>query len=363
MCGEGQESHHGNKIKDIIAVDFFCGAGGVTRGLTDAGINVKAGIDIEGEFRTTYEKNNPESSFIEMDVASVTPNYIKSFFWKDENTYTLFAGCAPCQPFSNHSLKLTKQNEVRRTTLSYFGSLISKVKPDLVFSENVPGIEKKFEGAILDNFISVLEKSGYIVKNSVVDAKGYGVPQSRKRMVILASRLGRELDFPGRTHGPGLMPYVTVKDAIRRYPRIKAGVRTEPIPNHYSVGLSEQNIKRLKSTRKNGGGRKDWPSDLRLRCHEREDCGHSDVYGRMSWDRPAPTMTCRCYSISNGRFGHPSQTRAISFREAAALQTFPDSYTFYGVSNFSLGMQIGNAVPVHLAKVFGSYLVDCVSRV
>ena len=156
------------------------------------------------------------------------------------------------------------------------------------------------------------------------------------------------------------MPYQTVKDAIGKLPPIRAGKKHRSIINHESAGLSEKNKSRLSYVPKNGGSRDSWPQELVLECHKNH-VGHKDVYGRMKWNAPSPTLTCKCTSISNGRYGHPSQLRAISQREAACLQTFPMSYEFYG--NFqSKAMQIGNSVPVLLAKAFGEYLITSLNK-
>ena len=188
-----------------------------------------------------------------------------------------------------------------------------------------------------------------------MNAKNYGVPQNRRRFVLIASRLF-EPQIPDETHGEGLFPYVTVFDAIHRFPPLVAGEINEDIPNHRAAGLSELNLQRIQHTPHDGGGRLDWPEELWLNCHE-NFTGHSDVYGRMYWNRVAPTLTVKCFSISNGRFAHPEQDRAISLREAAAIQTFPDDYVFEG-SLQEIGKQIGNAVPVLLANVLGEYILN-----
>lgn len=352
MCGGGTTGRE--KKKQIVAIDFFCGAGGVTKGLSQAGINVIAGIDIDPEFKLTYETNNSPSAFIEKDIRGVTADEIQTLLepYRDDS-FILFAGCAPCQPFSSHyNGESDGRSDRRKYALKIFGQLVDEVEPDFIFSENVPGIEEKYNGKIMNSFISTISKKYYPPAKEIIDAKSYGVPQTRKRLIIMASRFG-PIELPQKTHGPGLIDYVTVRDVIEKYPRIKAGSTHESIPNHKTPALSKLNLRRIKTTLKNGGGRNDWPKDLRLKCHKKKGCGHSDVYGRMKWDAPAPTLTCRCYSLSNGRFGHPTQARAISFREAATLQTFPEDYVFYGKSNFSIGTQIGNAVPVMLAQVIG----------
>ena len=139
---------------------------------------------------------------------------------------------------------------------------------------------------------------------------------------------------------------------IGDYPAIRAGESHKTVPNHTAMELSELNLKRIRHTTADGGDRRSWPGELWLECHRKTTVGHTDVYGRMFWDRPAPALTCRCVSLSNGRYGHPSQNRAISLREAAALQTFPDHFVFHGTMQ-QIAHQIGNAVPVAFATVFG----------
>jgi DNA (cytosine-5)-methyltransferase 1 len=171
---------------------------------------------------------------------------------------------------------------------------------------------------------------------------------------MLASRLG-EVTFPSRTHGPGRRAYRTVRDAIGMTPPLGAGESDDALLNHRAAGLSPLNLRRIRSTRE-GGGREDWPPDLYPDCHRDGYEGHTDVYGRLRWDAPASGLTTRCISYSNGRFGHPDQDRALSVREAARLQSFPDTFEFVGSLN-SMARQVGNAVPVHLARRFGRYLL------
>lgn len=187
-----------------------------------------------------------------------------------------------------------------------------------------------------------------------MNAKNYGVPQNRKRFVLIASRLF-DPHIPPSTHGDNLLPFVTVRQTIENYPAIEAGEECVEIPNHKAARLSTINLQRIINTPHDGGSRTDWPEELWLNCHQ-GTMGHTDVYGRMYWDRISPTLTSKCISISNGRFGHPEQNRAISLREAAALQTFRDDYIFVG-SQGEIAKQIGNAVPVELAHALGEYIL------
>lgn len=185
--------------------------------------------------------------------------------------------------------------------------------------------------------------------------KNFGVPQNRRRLILIASRTIIPV-FPEATHGDGLLPFVTVRDAIHAFPAIEAGQTNEEVANHRAAGLSATNLRRIIATPHDGGGRVDWPANLVLDCHANGHTGHTDVYGRMAWNNVSPTLTSKCFSISNGRFGHPEQNRAISLREAAALQSFPDDYVFEG-SMQEIGKQIGNAVPVLLAQRIGESLL------
>lgn len=344
----------------MIAIDFFCGGGGITRGLLDAGINVLAGIDSNPNCKETYEKNNL-NTYIECDICKLTPKELVSKFpqLKDKDNVML-VGCAPCQPFSllrreelDENGKAIPHKSVN--LLIEFGRFVKAIKPAHVVVENVPGLNGKGND-ILNNFKKMLDEEGYKVDDKVIYAKDYGVPQNRRRYVLIASRLFKPV-IPESTHGnkEGLLPYCTVRETISKYPKIKAGEKNAQFSNHQCANLSELLLKRIKATPHDGGSRTDWPENLILDCHKNFK-GHTDVYGRMKWDEPSPTLTVKCFSLSNGRFGHPEQNRAISLREAAALQTFPDDYVFYG-SVQEVGRQIGNAVPVLLAKVMGEYIL------
>ena len=342
--------------KNIVAVDLFCGAGGLTRGLLDAGIQVKKGYDIDEKLKETYEKNNVGVDYHCVDVHEVKGESLL----KDldlENNYFLLAGCAPCQPFSSIN-KSKNQKDIRKNLLVEFGRLVEETQPDFIIVENVPGLKNNKGKYILQQFERVLKKLQYHYIYDALNAKDFGVPQKRKRFVLLASKHGN-VTLPPPTHGfesPDKKPYVTVRETISKYPPITAGGKSSRVPNHRSSNLSEKNKMRLKQVTKDGGSRADWSKDLELECHKGHH-GHTDVYGRMSWDDVAPTLTCRCTSISNGRFGHPTQTRAISVREAAALQTFRDDYIFYAPMTVARKW-VGNAVPVKFAKVFGDYLIE-----
>lgn len=330
----------------IDAVDLFCGAGGLTAGLIHSSINVKAGYDINRYCRYAYEKNN-KTPFIEKDVKKVTKEELLSFYQKSK--YKLLAGCAPCQPFSAYSNGKDISNDERWPLLYEFSRLIIQCSPDFVTMENVPNVVKH---DVYHDFVNNLKKQGYFVWADTVNCVDYGIPQNRKRHVLLASKLG-DIELIKPTH---VNNHKTVKDTISYLNPIESGKADANDKLHKAVLLSEINKKRIRAS-KQGGSWKDWPEELILNCHK-SDVGkkYVGVYGRMEWDKPSPTMTTHCYGYGNGRFGHPEQDRAISLREAALLQTFPKNYVFCENDEINvreLGKMIGNAVPVRLGEVIG----------
>lgn len=331
------------------AIDLFCGAGGLTRGLRQAGWDVVAGIDLDGAVSVTYERNNPESRFVNADLRTVTNEDILALAGAIPRRELLLSGCAPCQPFSKQRRGGKSRNLPDATLLGQFARLVRVLEPKVVLMENVPGIAAVPGFSSFRRFLRTLRDCGYECGHQVLNARDFAVPQYRRRYVLLAVRKApAALPYPVRGSGADS---VTVRTTIARFPALAAGEGESSIPNHYASRLSTLNLQRIRATPIDGGSRRDWPERLTLDCH-REVEGFSDVYGRMWWDRAAPTLTSRCNSLSNGRFGHPEQDRAISLREAAALQTFPDDYEFFGTKN-RIASWIGNAVPVSFAEALG----------
>lgn len=331
----------------IACVDLFCGAGGLTHGLELEGVPVAAGIDLDPACRHPYEANN-RSTFLESDISMVRPKELRALF--GNAAVRVLAGCAPCQPFSTYAQRYVLDPADGKWGLLYqFGRLVRGTEPDIVTMENVPTVAKH---AVFDDFISVLKQLGYRVWHGVIDSSAYGVPQTRKRLVLLASKIG-EISMVKVTHDEPR----TVRHAIGSLRPLVAGESSPLDPLHAAAQLSDVNLERIRVS-KPGGSWKDWPDHLVAECH-RADTGRSypSVYGRMEWDKPAPTMTTQCYGFGNGRFGHPEQDRAISLREAALLQSFPHNYSFgadNAIINFKvLGRLIGNAVPVNLGRAIG----------
>ncbi len=339
--------------RKLQAIDFFCGAGGLTRGLLDAGVNVILGIDADDSCKETYTKNNKPSQFLCADISSLKAGALKPYLKGVPANDLLFAACAPCQPFAR--LNKTRPKGRDAFLLADFARFVRHYKPKFVFLENVPEIARIKGGSTLARFRRLLLSLRYNVSEGVVDAKHYGVPQSRRRYVLLAARR-LSISIPEPTHGAGRNPFRTVEDAIGHFPPVSQGKAHKKVKNHIAAPLSPLNLERLRATPKNGGDRRSWPAHLVLKCHEQHD-GHTDIYGRMAWNKPAPTLTCQCNSLSNGRYGHPEQNRAITLREAAALQSFRDSYVFYDTMTSYIARKIGNAVPVRLARAVGRHFL------
>lgn len=336
----------------IEAVDLFCGVGGLTAGLRNKGIRVRAGYDIDAACAFPYEENN-DADFVLKDVADVTAEEILDRY--TPGSTRLLAGCAPCQPFSTYNQGRDTKSDRKWPLLDQFARLINETSPDLVTMENVPDVTKH---AVYHRFVATL-KTGpmpYHVWAGTVSCVNYGLPQSRKRHVLLASKLG-PIELIPPTHSD---KHVTVQETIGALLPIRSGEYDAVDPLHTASRLSDINLRRIRAS-KPGGTWRDWPTKLRAACHLKESGKtYSGVYGRMEWDKPGPTMTTLCYGFGNGRFGHPSQDRAISLREAALLQSFPPNYVFVRPSQpiqfRTIGRMIGNAVPVRLGEIIAESL-------
>lgn len=340
------------KISDFSVVDLFCGIGGLTHGFIKEGFTVSAGVDFDNTCCYAYETNN-DAKFVHKDITKLTTEELNGLFPDDKRK--ILVGCAPCQPFSIFNYKnnnnVQKQAEDEKWKLLYsFADLIEATQPEIVSMENVPQLRNFNGGKVLNDFVERLEKNNYKVSYDVYNAQDYGVPQRRRRLILLASKHSKiELIQP--THRDN---YVTVQQAIGHLPAIMDGEHFKDDFLHYARKLTDLNKKRIKATPE-GGGWQDWDESLLLECHKREGGQmYKSVYGRMSRNDVAPTMTTYCIGINNGRFGHPLQDRAISLREAAILQSFPEDYDLIdSCATFNmqvLARQIGNAVPVGLGQ-------------
>ncbi|SPD85977.1 Modification methylase HgiDII [Micropruina glycogenica] len=341
----------------VSVIDLFSGAGGLSLGLRQAGMSIAAGIDVEEACRYPYEANI-EAPFLAADVRDITGEMLTRT-WAPGHV-RLLAGCAPCQPFSAYRRGADTSGEASWPLLDEFGRLVRESRPELVTMENVPRIGSS---DVFSRFVSALRTLGYCVAFGVCHGPAYGLPQQRRRLVLSASLLG-EVSTPSPPNPRA--EAVSVRHAIAGLPSLAAG---ESDPNdrlHKARVLSATNLQRIQASSP-GGTWEEWPEELRAPCH-RKSTGASfrNVYARMTWDDPSPTITTMAFNFGTGRFGHPEQDRAISLREAAILQGFPREYAFVEpgkpVHFSTVGRMIGNAVPPPIAKAAGQHLLHHVRK-
>lgn len=342
--------------QDVVCVDLFCGAGGLTHGLIEAGVRVIAGVDFDQACEHPYTANHEGIAFHRHDIAKLEASEIEK--WFGNASIRVLAGCAPCQPFSSYSQRYETVGTERWGLLNHFARIIGDVLPDIVTMENVPTVTSH---AVFEDFVKTLKRLGYQLWYDVVDCAKYGLPQRRRRTVVLASLHG-----PIQLCEPEASVGRTVQDVLKGLPVLRHGGIDKDDPLHTASILSPLNLERIRAS-KPGGSWRDWPKHLIAACH-RKKTGKSypGVYGRMRWDEPAPTLTTQFYGFGSGRFGHPTQARGLSLREGAILQGFPEQYSFvpagdpihFGV----LGRLIGNAVPVELGRAIGESIIQHVKQ-
>jgi DNA (cytosine-5)-methyltransferase 1 len=338
-----------SNLTDVVrieGVDLFCGVGGLSCGLAAQGVSVVAGIDVDPACQFPYEVNHKDAKFLLRDVTEFSGKELNELW--SPGVLRLLAGCAPCQPFSSYANTATV-DKAKWRLLQEFARLVDESRPDLVTMENVPRLQQAqpFKG-----FLRTLKRCGYQVAYAVLNAADFGAPQQRKRLVLVASLLG-PISVPEPTH-KGSKNWVTVQQAVGHLKKLKDGQSCKSDPLHIASALSDLNRSRIRAS-KPGGTWRDWPQQLVAACHKRESGKNSaGVYGRMEWDKPAPTMTTLCNGYGNGRFGHPEQHRGITLREAAIFQSFPETYRFAregeNVVIKTVARLIGNAVPPKLGE-------------
>lgn len=345
--------------KTVKAVDFFCSGGGMSYGMQQAGIEILAGIDFDQNCEETYKANIKGAEFIHADVFDLKEQALQERLkLKKNDDNLLLIGCSPCQFWSiiNTSKEKSKQS---KNLLKEFHRFVAYFNPGYVVVENVPGVLRKKEESGLNEFIAWLECKGYKVHFKVHEVSNYGVPQHRKRFTLIANRITQiELE-------PVIIQNkkVTVRDVLGEqngFQKIQQGHKDDSEFMHSVAGLNALNLERLSLTPQNGGTRLAYVYDKRLAppCHYGKTDGFKDIYGRMWWDKPAPTITTKFFSISNGRFAHPEEDRAISIREGAVLQSFPVDYKFKGTSVAGIARMIGNAVPPKYAEAVGKAIIQ-----
>ena len=340
----------------LRAVDFFCGAGGMTYGLRSAGIDVLGGVDIEKQCQITYEINNAPARFLHRDIKQLTFKELAELFdLRVNDPYLLFVGCSPCQYWSKIQTSRTK-SETSAFLLKEFQRFVEYFLPGFIVLENVPGL-KSHKQSYLPQFLNFLEIHGYHFAQGIINAQYYGVPQHRRRYLLIASRTFSNISLPKPE--TTVIPVSSVLGPAHGFPAIPAGHVDSTDFMHTSAALSNKNLCRIRLTPRDGGTRSAWKDnrELQINAYKGKDSCFLDVYGRMYWDRPAPTITTRFNSLSNGRFGHPEEDRALSLREGAVLQSFPREYKFIASNTHAIACQIGNSVPPVLARHIGHYLL------
>ncbi|MBE8721186.1 DNA cytosine methyltransferase [Sphingobacterium pedocola] len=345
--------------RQIKAVDFFCSGGGMSCGMQQAGIEVIGGVDFDITCKETYEANIEGSRFIHADVFNLKEADLeRKLKLKRNDDNLLLIGCSPCQFWSIIPTDKKKSSE-SKDLLKEFRRFVEYFNPGYVVVENVPGVLRRKAESGLDEFIVWLQKHNYTVHAQIHEVSNYGVPQHRKRFTLIANRITAVELSPKKRLGEK----VTVGHVLGEsngFPKVKHGHRDNTEFMHSVAGLKPLNLERLAVTPKNGGTRMSYVFDRKLAvpCHYGKVDGFKDIYGRMWWDRPAPTITTKFFSISNGRFVHPEEDRAISLREGAVLQSFPKDYIFKTNSIANTARMIGNAVPPIYAKAVGESIIN-----
>ena len=346
----------------LTALDIFAGGGGLSVGLKRAGFHVVGAVEIESNAFATYKANHPEVTAFKQDVCTVRGDALRVL--SPSGQIDLLAGCPPCQGFSSLTSKYKKPHPGNRL-VKEMTRLVEEISPRAVMMENVPGLQDKGKH-LLKEFLDALESNGYIVNQDILQVADYGVPQSRRRLVVLAGK-GFAIELPKATHSrtssDGRKPWKTIRKVIYGMPRpitlheaIKRG-GPQSFGWHVVRDLSAANMRRLKQAKPG----RSWTSiakRLRPKCHQDRTTGFSNVYGRMRWTEVSPSITGGCTTFSKGRFGHPQANRTISVREAAILQTFPLDYVFDTPYMEYACKIVGNALPCDFAEVLARACTD-----
>jgi DNA (cytosine-5)-methyltransferase 1 len=345
-----------NKLK---AVDFYCGGGGMSLGISQAGISVLAGIDNESKCKATYELNIEGAKFIEADVFELKEKELsqKLGLKRNDNSLVLI-GCSPCQYWSIINTD-KKKSAKSKNLLIEFQRFAQYLNPGYIVVENVPGVLRKKKESGLQDFIDWLKKEKYSIHFDIHNVNDYGVPQNRKRFTLIANRINKLEVSPLKSESKKLV----VKDVLgpeNGFKEIEAGTKDNSKFHHSVAGLSQINLERLKFVEKDGGDRLGFAnnSSLQLSCFKNKENSFKDTFGRLWWNKPSPTITTKFFSVSNGRFVHPNEDRALSIREGATLQSFPKTFEFKTKSIADTARIIGNAVPPEYAKRIGLAILN-----
>lgn len=357
--GKSSKSSHSR----LTAIDLFAGCGGASLGFKNAGFQVIAAVEVDPGAAETYRLNHPEVLLFEKDIRKIPPRTLLRRAKLRKGEVTVILGCPPCQGFS----RVRRGDPDKRNGLvRVFAEFVADIKPKFFVLENVPGLVHGKGRRVFNKALDLLSDCGYSIAYRVLNAADHGVPQRRKRVVVIGSLEGPAfLPIPthcppnravsAKNHGLRLKPWSTVREAIGRLMHLSAGEGDPTDLLHAAPKHSGLALRRIERIPKDGGSRSSLPKSLVLDCHRGHD-GHRDVYGRMRWRDVAPTITGGCDRVSKGRFIHPGQDRGITMREAALLQTFPKSYRFAG-GRTAIALQLGNAVPVRFARAIARSVI------
>lgn len=347
-----------SKNNQIKAVDFFCGGGGMSYGMKNAGIKILAGIDYEPECKETYEANIEGAKFIQANVFDLRVQDLESELGlKKNDDDLLLIGCSPCQFWSIINT-VRKKSEKSKNLLIEFERFVKYFNPGYVVVENVPGVLRKKKESGLEDFIFWLEENNYKVHFKVHNTNDFNVPQNRMRFTLIANRVTNTELIPMPESGRKPL----VKDIIGEhngFPKLEPGNK-DPENKNTVAGLQPICVERMQYIKKDGGNRIGFAhiEHLQLDCFKKREKSFKDTFGRLWWDRPSSTITTKFYAVSSGRFTHPEEDRAISLGEGAALQSFPKDFKFHGSSIASIARLIGNAVPPEYAKRIGWAIIN-----
>ena len=353
----------------LTAIDLFCGAGGLSEGFRQAGFDVLAGNDIDPCAAQTFAASHPRAQFLPGPIENLTSSDFFNATGLRKGELDCLIGGPPCQAFSvyNHKRGL---HDKRSGLFHDYLRIVAGLKPNWVVLENVTGIQSAGGGQAVDEILAGLANLGYRVETRILRAEEYGIPQERRRIFFLGNRLGKPISWPAPTHGPGLLPFVTVWDAIGDLPQLENGEDPgRPLPyrappatdyqmmlrgtstgvfNHAAPRLAPINLMRMKHIPE-GGSWRDIPVELLPAGMKRaRRCDHTKRYGRLRKDGLSSTILTKC-DLHWGAFVHPEQDRAVTVREAARLQSFPDWFAFAGPRTEQY-VQVGNAVPPLLGR-------------
>lgn len=347
-------------MSEYTCIDSFCGAGGLGLGLQRAGFDIRLSFDIDNICIKTIKENEKffSHSAVAADISDMLNGRALELCKLKRGELFLLAGGPPCQGFSIQ--RRGSDIDSRNQLVFKYALLVEELYPKYFIMENVTGIAGKRGKTILEQLLDELKSIGYEVHINLLDAQDYGVPQRRKRYIIVGERtdMGIHFEYPKPTG-----EHRTVKDVIGSLPEPPLDGSDYPgIPLHRRDKLSDINLKRIKAL-KQGQGRAFLPDELLADCHKIDSSiiGYRNVYGRMEWNDVAPTITARFDSFTRGKFGHPEQDRSISLREGALLQTFPADFKFIG-NKVDIARQIGNAVPPVLAEQIGRSIIESYKR-